>query len=88
MVDSFLLFGIQALTENRRAFLKFNRSLLVQQCATLLPKEQVVIEILKTVVPDARVISVCKELKEKGYMIALDEYVLRDRDKSNPLIDF
>jgi len=86
VVDSFLLFGMQSLTDGRRAFLKFNHSLLVQQYATLLPKEQAVIEILKTVEPDSKVIAACKTLKEKGYLIALDEFALRA--KLNPLIEF
>lgn len=84
VVDSFLLFGMQSLTGGRKAFLNFTHNLLVQQYATLLPKEQAVIEILETVEPDEQIVAACEALKQKGYLIALDDFILGDA--TNPLI--
>jgi c-di-GMP-related signal transduction protein len=84
VVDSFLLFGMQSLTGKRRAFLNFTRNLLAQQYATLLPPDQAVIEILEDVRPDPQIVAACQVLKTKGYVIALDDFVLNDA--SNPLI--
>jgi EAL and modified HD-GYP domain-containing signal transduction protein len=84
VVDSFLLFGMQSLTGGRRAFLNFTHSLLVQQYATLLPREQAVVEILETVEPDDQIVAACKILKDKGYLIALDDFIFDRQD--NPLI--
>jgi c-di-GMP-related signal transduction protein len=84
MTDSFLLFGIDTLTGGRRAFLNFTRNLLVQEYATLIPRDQVVVEILENVRPEPEVVSACAELKKRGYMIALDDFVLAEA--ANPLV--
>lgn len=75
MVSGFITTGIESLTGGRRAFVNFTRNLIMQEYATLLPKEQVVIEILEQVVPDEPLIEACRALKRKGYMLALDDYV-------------
>ncbi len=84
MVDSFLLLGLQSLTGGGRAFLNITQDLLLKQYVTLLPKEQAVIEILETVEPTAQVVSACKMLKQKGYLLALDDFV--QSEKSEPLV--
>ncbi len=79
-----LLFGMQNLTEGRRAFINFTRNLIVREFATLLPKDQIIIEILEDVVPDSEVVAACRNLKAQGYMLALDDFTLREEIK--PLI--
>ncbi len=65
------------LTMGKPAFINFTANLLREGMATLLPKNQVVIEILEDVEPDPEVVAACKSLKEKGYQIALDDFVFR-----------
>lgn len=86
MVDSFLLFGIKSLTADRIAFLNFTHNMLTLQYATLLPKEKTGIEILEDVNPDEQVLAACRVLKDKGYVISLDDFVLRD--EPTPLTRF
>ena len=74
IVDSFLLFGIETLTAGRYAFLNFTDDLILKKFATLLPNQQVIIEILETVNPSPEMISACKELKSQGYRLALDDF--------------
>jgi c-di-GMP-related signal transduction protein len=76
LVSSFFLIGIQTITGGRRAFVNFTRNLLTREYATFLPPEQAVIEILEDVLPEDDVIKACKSLKQKGYLIALDDYPL------------
>ncbi|MHB1419842.1 MAG: EAL and HDOD domain-containing protein, partial [Bacillota bacterium] len=52
---------------------------------TLLPREQVAIEILEDVQIDAELITACKELKRLGYMIVLDDFIFQP--KFRPLIE-
>ena len=78
MVDSFLLFGIKSLTADRPAFLNFTHNMLTLQYATLLPREKTGIEILEDVNPDEQVLAACRVLKESGYLVSLDDFVLRD----------
>ncbi len=77
IVDSFLLFGIETLTAGRYAFLNFTDDLILKKFATLLPNHQVIIEILETVDPTPEMISACKELKSRGYQLALDDFEYR-----------
>ena len=77
-LDSSLLFGLNTLCDNRRAFINCTRDVLVKEMITLLPPEQTVVEILETVEPGDRVIAACKRLKESGYLIALDDFAPND----------
>ena len=85
VVDSFLLMGMELLTGGRKAFFNFTRDLLLKDCATVLPHEVAVVEIIETVEPDEEVLSACKRLKRAGYLLALDDYT--DPEASNPLTD-
>jgi EAL and modified HD-GYP domain-containing signal transduction protein len=86
IVDSFLLFGLETLISSHRAFINFTRDLILRKYATLLPKQQLVIEILENIEPDEELIAACKELKQQGYRIALDDFIFEP--KFIPLFDF
>ena len=77
-LDSSLLFGINTLCDNRRAFVNCTREVLFKDLITLLPPTQTVVEILETVEPEDRVVAACKRLKAAGYLIALDDFVAED----------
>jgi c-di-GMP-related signal transduction protein len=86
IADSFLRFGLQRLTGGKRAFINFTRDTLVKGYATLLPKDSIVVEILEDVEQDPEVFDACRELKQRGYLIALDDVICDDWD--NPLLGF
>jgi len=77
-LDSSLLFGINALCDDRRAFVNCTREVLFKDLLTLLPPSQTVAEILETVEPEDRVVAACKRLKASGYLIALDDFAPND----------
>ncbi len=77
-LDTSLLMGIDTLCDGRRAFLNCTREVLLKDYITLLPSEKAVVEILESVSPDDLVMSACRRLKEAGYMIALDDFVMND----------
>jgi c-di-GMP-related signal transduction protein len=85
IADSFLLFGIESLAEGHKTFINFTRNVLVNNYAALLPKSCVVIEILENIEPDDEVMTACQTLKDKGYTIALDDFV--SEPKYAPLLD-
>ena len=84
VVDGFLLFGMKTLTGGRRAFVNFTRNLLINDYAKVLPPEQVVVEILESVVPDEQVVAACRDLRARGYMLALDDFAFGIKHK--PLV--
>ena len=85
-LDSSLLFGINTLCDNKRAFMNCTREVLFKDLITLLPPSQTVAEILETVEPEDRVVAACKRLKAAGYLIALDDFA--PNDPRLPLVEF
>lgn len=72
--NSFSVIGLDKITGGKRAFINFDEELIKSRLIEAFPKEYIAIEILETVKPDFRVIQCCKSLKEKGYLIALDDF--------------
>ncbi|HEY7617598.1 MAG TPA: hypothetical protein VH744_12400, partial [Terriglobales bacterium] len=84
-VDSSMLMGLDVLCGGRRAFVNCTREVLLKDYITLLPPMQTVVEVLESVEPDALVRSACQRLKEAGYLIALDDFIVNDARE--PLTD-
>ncbi|WP_338363118.1 HDOD domain-containing protein [uncultured Pseudoalteromonas sp.] len=68
-------FGFEDLTGNKPAYINFTLETLQKGYPTMLGKETVVVEILETVQPGKRLLALVKDLKEKGYTLALDDYI-------------
>jgi c-di-GMP-related signal transduction protein len=77
-LDTSMLIGLDVLCDGRRAFVNCAREVLLKEYVTLLPSTQAVVEVLETVPADDLVIAACRRLKEAGYLIALDDFVLND----------
>lgn len=73
--NSLSVFGLDALTSGKMAYVNFTRQLLLNADYTVLPKENTVIELLENIKPDAEVIDACKQLKKYGYRLAIDDVV-------------
>jgi len=75
IANSFYEFNFKAVTDNKKAFINFTEELIKEEIAIILPCEEVVIEILENVEPTDEIINACKKLKEKGFVLALDDFV-------------
>ena len=70
-------------------FVNFTYNSLISGIPSLLPKENIVIEILEDVIIDRKILKMCIELKKKGYLLALDDYVGQiTNEKLFKLVDF
>lgn len=81
--NSFLLLGLETLTGGKRAFINFTKNLLQNGMPTILPKQLIAVEILEDVERSQEIISICKKLKQMGYMLVLDDYI---DDVDEPLL--
>ncbi len=72
--NSFLNLGLEHFTGGKRAFINFTPDLILKQIPTLIPKEQIVVEIIEHAEPTPELLRECAALKDAGYMIALDDY--------------
>ena len=68
-------FGLDDFLGDKPGFINFTLDTLLKKYPGMLPKEQVVVEILETVQPGKRLLAECQYLKQQGYMLALDDYV-------------
>ena len=85
IANSFYELNFKRVTDNKRAFINFTEELINDEIATILPFKDVVIEILEDVEPTDQIISACKKLKEQGFTLALDDFVI-DK-KYNKLVE-
>ena len=77
--------GLEDLTKGKKAYINFTRKLIIEGAAMSLSPDDVVVEVLESIEPDEDVMNALKELKKKGYTIALDDFVLEP--KFEPLIE-
>ena len=73
-----LLIGLQRLTAGKRAFIHFNRLLLIGQIPLLFPKDLLGVEIFETAKPEERVIQACERIKKAGYLMVMDDFVFNE----------
>lgn len=66
--------AVQGLRQGARALVNFPRSVLLGEAPYVLPADQCVVEILESVMPEPEVLSACRELKRRGYTLALDDF--------------
>lgn len=66
--------GISEFTSNKPAFINFTLETLAKGYPEMLTADELVVEILETVKPGKRLLAICKDLFEKGYTLALDDY--------------
>jgi c-di-GMP-related signal transduction protein len=74
IADSVTLFDLQTLTGRARAFVNVDELALKLGVPRLLPPERIVVEILETVQPTEEILSICRDLRSSGYVLALDDF--------------
>ncbi|MFO7766060.1 MAG: HDOD domain-containing protein [Pelovirga sp.] len=85
IANSHLLFTLDEMTGNTKAFLNCTEKVLLEDLMTTLPRQQAVVEILENVEPTPQIIEACKRLKQLGYTLALDDFVYHKNFE--PLLD-
>lgn len=73
--DALLGIGFDTLTDGRRAFINLDGRTLLADASGLLDPDQVVLEVLESVDVTPDVIAMCESLRDRGYQIALDDFV-------------
>jgi c-di-GMP-related signal transduction protein len=79
LVDSCLVIGIENITGGKRAFFNVTEEFLLKDYAALLPKDLTVLELHNEIQPTHEIMEICKNLKNQGYQLALDNFVYEDK---------
>ncbi|MFZ2023666.1 MAG: EAL and HDOD domain-containing protein [Terracidiphilus sp.] len=77
MIDNTVVFGLGRLTNGLPAFVNCTAKTLTDDLIHMLPAGMTVLEILETVDPTPELVEACRELKAKGYRLALDDFTWR-----------
>ena len=78
--------GLEAALGPYLGFVNLDARMLASDALELLPKEKFVLEVLETVDITPEVVRRCRELKDKGFTLALDDFVAFE-EKHKPLLD-
>ncbi|MGG5253952.1 EAL and HDOD domain-containing protein [Neobacillus sp. SM06] len=80
IINSFLNIGIDELSNGKPCFINFTEKLLKRKLPTMFKPKEIVVEILENVEPSLELLEVCQELKAMGYTIALDDFVMNEKN--------
>lgn len=67
--------GVQTVLGTQQGFINVSADMLMSDLLELLPRTQVVLELLETISVTDAVIERCRELKQQGFTLALDDFV-------------
>jgi EAL and modified HD-GYP domain-containing signal transduction protein len=79
IIDTVSSFGINDMLGGRKGFVNVDFDMLMSDAVELLPRSQTVIELLETIEPTAEVVDRCRDLKEQGFSLALDDHEYHPR---------
>lgn len=74
LINSYFSFGMEKLIGRNRAFINFDKKLIIQEMPALLDSRKVVVELLETIEPDEALYEALRSLKRKNYVLALDDF--------------
>ncbi|HWL24517.1 MAG TPA: HDOD domain-containing protein [Ureibacillus sp.] len=80
IINSFINIGIEEVTNGKPCFINFTENLLEMGLPTYFSPKDVVVEILETVEPSEKLVSICMELSKLGYKIALDDFIFNNKN--------
>lgn len=78
--------GLEAALGPYLGFVNLDARMLMSDAIELLPREKFVLEVLETVEITPEVVKRCRDLKEKGFTLALDDFV-RLEEQHRPLLE-
>lgn len=78
IVNSFFSIGFEELANGKPCFINFTENLLMSEIFDHLNPSQIVVEILEDVPISEQLVQRVKELKARGFRIALDDFVMQE----------
>lgn len=81
MLDVISSFGIREVLGDKRGFINVDADMLLSDAIDLLPADMIGLELLEDVEITPAIIERCKNLKERGYLLALDDHRYAEKYK-------
>ncbi|MEO8481471.1 MAG: HDOD domain-containing protein [Acidobacteriota bacterium] len=86
VIEALFSLGFDTLTGGHKAFLNISRPLLLEGVPAVLPVDRVVLELGTEIEADDDVIRACRELRQAGYSLAIDDFT--DNPRRAGLVPF
>jgi c-di-GMP-related signal transduction protein len=83
--NTFLVMGLQDLTDGTNAFINFSKKIIDSDVPFLLPKQNIIVEVLEREEVTPATVDACKRIKATGYKLALDDFIFNQN--TLPLIE-
>lgn len=80
IINAFLEIGVEQIVQQHCAFVNLTRDFLLGNIPFPLPPGKIVLEVLEDIAVDDVLISSLQRLKEEGFKIALDDFVLNENN--------
>ncbi len=77
LLNAFTEFGIDRVVGGHLAFVNLTRGFIIGEYPLPVPRTQVVLEVLEDVEPDDEVLAGLRDLRRRGFRIALDDFAYR-----------
>ena len=89
MISLFNEMGVQSVLGQERGFINVDAEMLMSDMIHLLPTDQIVIELLESIVITPRLLERCRKLKNEGFTLALDDFAVMQEQYREllPIID-
>ncbi|MEK6662964.1 MAG: EAL domain-containing protein [Pseudomonadota bacterium] len=89
IISLFNEMGVQSVLGNERGFINVSGGFLMSDMIELLPTNQIVIELLETIEITPMILERCRKLKQHGFSLALDDFVLMNEQNQDllPIVD-
>jgi EAL and modified HD-GYP domain-containing signal transduction protein len=83
--NTFFSFELKEILDDKPGLINFTKELILQRVPLLFPQRHIIIEVLEDIEPDEDVIAALRQFKEKGFNIALDDFIFHE--KFQPMMD-
>ncbi|MCF6248894.1 MAG: HDOD domain-containing protein [Desulfobacula sp.] len=83
--NTFFSFELKEILGDKPGLINFTKELILAKIPLLFPKQHIIIEVLENIEPDKKIIDSLKLFKEKGFNIALDDFIYHEKFK--PMMD-
>ena len=73
--NTFFSFDLKQILNGKPGLVNFTEKLILQKIPLLFPQQHIIVEVLEDIKPDDDIIAALTEIKEKGFNIALDDFI-------------
>ncbi|MBU1342849.1 MAG: HDOD domain-containing protein [Proteobacteria bacterium] len=77
--NTFFSFELKEILGDKPGLINFTKELILQKTPLLFPQKHIIIEVLENVEPDKDIIDALEQFKEKGFNIALDDFIYHEK---------